>query len=99
MKLSEAIRKGCETTLQSYEMFIDRSGQTIRACVLGAAYLGLREALPTTYADIWHQIDDALLELCGMKWGDPIIREIVIFNDREHWSREAIADWLESRGL
>ena len=104
---SEAIRLGCLTTVQNFGLTSADNGH--RVCAIGAMQIGLgtddygtfaaaRDSTPTTCpVDPTHQYNERGE---GIGWSDfagPTA--IAHLNDDHRWSRERIADWLESLGL
>jgi hypothetical protein len=98
IKPSEAIRLGCLTTTKGEGSFFPKPGQ---ACALGAMAIGLGYDGPRcdhfdcddtcTGSDPYEVVEGLL--------GSVSPHEIWEKNDKALWSRERIADWLESLGL
>jgi len=99
MKLYEAIRLGAMIHPQqgfNQNYTYDEDGNVVASCALGAATtaVGL-EQMALGFQDV---LD--LLTVCpSMNHPIPMIRSIrntiIHLNDHHHWTREAIADWLE----
>lgn len=99
MKVSEAIRLGSMLRPQGFGGLWTGMGET-HSCALGAAFdalgcgfIGLGR--PPLKVDLWLK-DRATCPTCG-----PYVyarREEIIahLNDRHRWTRERIADWVES---
>lgn len=102
MKLSEAIRKGIEQFPEQAIGVLFENGNA--ACALGCAIYGRyeqdngRDYLPALVYDYPELMDDAPPNpLSPDVW---LLQEVIEkLNDRERWTREQIADWLESKGL
>jgi hypothetical protein len=102
MKLSEAIRAGavkCPQTTGTYY----RDGAT---CALGAAYEGAFGQMPATgYLSVYERLVALFPALRTPYDGDGDseswdLRDAIMHrNDSLGWTREQIADWLESQGL
>lgn len=112
MKLSEAMRKGAELTIQARGSLLELSGTEAPAatCAIGAAYVGLKGK--EVIAEDWsyRQVEEEFPELMERHVNLPVAgpneletmqMEYAIWklNDRLHWTREAIADWLEGQGF
>lgn len=87
LKLSEAIRIGASKRGQCTGRFF-KDG---RSCALGAALEGRGIA----YAEEDWMVYETVSPLLGITY--TLAQEISLKNDTG-WSRERIADWLESRG-
>jgi hypothetical protein len=97
---SEAIRLGCLTTTPGVAEFFDGKGA---ACALGAMAIGLGYTGPRHGGYVpgaWRIAFEALPGELPSPAGEmtDAIDAIWLRND-SGWSREAIASWLESRGL
>lgn len=104
MKLSEAIRIGAAMAPQHFGNFINKDGAT---CALGAALQAIGRS-GHVYSELWHpngsftktlnETDKALCPVCHKKRLEDNNWHSVIshLNDTHRWSREAIADWVES---
>lgn len=111
MKLSEAIRKGCEMVpQQAFNRFhVTTDFGTIECCALGAAYIGMRNQPQVgDYGNsIYEWLDQWFnLERPAVAWWraphdqDKTLGYVITrLNDRFRWPREQIADWLEGQGL
>lgn len=108
MKLSEAIREGAKNAPQSFGAYSNAKGAT---CALGAAYEGLsgKRLPPSTTSGVLGWLAELLdYDLCDIHLHDPrpdsegyvVPLNAMIFglNDGSHWTREQIADWLETQG-
>jgi len=105
MKLSQAMREGAKVHEQHFNsMFQHRNRQIVRSCALGAALVGLFGT---------HTPEDKMLSDIERETGAPLhgaatnpvtgaedeLSEVILFlNDAQRWTREQIADWLESIG-
>lgn len=109
MKLSEAIRKGCQGTLQAQGRYYEK--RTGALCALGAA----RKA----FGDKPEEMNGALINNSRLhsllfdnervnpatkknfttEFKEKVFSVIQDLNDTQRWTREAIADWLEGEGL
>ena len=85
MKLSEAIRIGAKLRPQSFRGFFRDGG----SCALGAAVHAKTGRASPDFPTNWEEFFGVPNGLCG---------EIINLNDRKGWTREQIADWLESQG-
>jgi hypothetical protein len=109
IKPSEAIRLGCLTTAQGRETYIAKRQGQWQACAYGAMAVGYGFDPSGTDG---RRIDDFILPgevqiegqisesscpapACATARYDLLIH----LNDDHRWSRERIADWLESLGL
>lgn len=103
--LSAAIRYGSTLKPQGRgALIVCAAGQPYKTCALGAAWdairaakgeplLGLTDVCARTRAAV-----EALSDV-GLYVPDRIVYEVVLRNDSEQWTREAIADWLAEEGL
>lgn len=105
LKASEAIRLGCLTTTQAFGSL----GGDGTACVMGAMYIGLgvwdggndsgsiHEAMlnSPSVRTIWLGIGDFP---CPLNCDDTLHRGAAHLNDVHRWTRERIADYMETRG-
>ena len=95
MKLSEAIRKGCELypvpcTGRFY------NPETGCVCALGAAYVGLGNVIDDKdYNTVIGVLNEAYPELGCEDDGWTLGCDIADLNDKRGKTREEIADWLE----
>jgi hypothetical protein len=104
MKLSEAIREGAKLHEQYFgAMFQHRNRQIVRSCAFGAAYVQLfgERAENMMLSDIERETGAPVHGACrnpvtGVE--DEMSEVILYLNDEQRWTREAIADWLESLG-
>ena len=105
-KLSAAIRIGAKAGKQLKHNYADND---FNSCALGAAGIGLSLFMPDkldkTYN--WTKIRQNLIDrfdgdkiISNPKTGEmnTIICTIIYLNDHSNWTREKIADWLESIG-
>lgn len=104
MKLSEAIRAGAKMRPQSFgRMFGFTEGDAYGSCALGGAFESLcgvphfDEHKMTGFLTQRFPILDARAEIpthpgvpCSLRLG------IMMLNDNSKWSREAIAEWVET---
>ena len=94
MKLSTAIRRGAEIRGQTHGEFFQRG----RSCALGAAFeanlghrdLGKGPTLVKQFPELGIVID------YSHSWGRTLLRAVIGLNDRARWSREEIADWVDT---
>lgn len=111
-KLSALIRQGATKYPQAFGMWWDRHDendnwsyeQPIRAvCALGAAAcaIGIERHAPEAQTRLY-KLTDSLYDVVEMPTGgekmDTLIGAIEYLNDDKRWTREQIADWLESIG-
>lgn len=97
-KLSDAIRIGAKAGHQMRHILMDSS---LNSCAIGAAFI----AIGTNPSDIpdWAKLNEKF-KIQGMirhpikKLLMTINRVVVSLNNDYEWSRERIADWLESEG-
>ena len=95
MRLSEAISLGAMLHPQAFEMLRSPDGQT---CALGAA-LDAVGGPQSSYLDLYCHWPDMLhLVVTHPVLGVRTFLEDAIagLNDRHRWTREAIADWVET---
>lgn len=99
MKLSEAIRLGAMMKPQAFGSFYDNGG----SCALGAACdaLGIDPNLETQFLFVPDKIGYSVCPECGMTRFQRNTAEddaylIVHLNDIHRWTREQIADWVET---
>jgi hypothetical protein len=99
MKLSDAIRKGAKLNNKTTKAYKDSNG----TCAFGAALEGLEY-------DLVNKSDTILTFLCHSAWPEslnivthPIYKNncclfiaITELNDIHNWTREQIADWIDS---
>lgn len=112
MKLSEAIRKGCETTTMkrgAYIRDLRQFDEGVHACALGAAWIGTfpGQHPPNGGNYIMAELVDEYPELRSAIPNLP--SQIMARNDNRdtnpgmdiwtRWTREEIADWLEAKGF
>ena len=108
-KLSALIRDGAAKTEQCRKMYF--TGNCHHACAIGAALLALYT--PDEIDEMWdwklESLDDLLTMPVTGKVKHPVLGDeyegvdsmwvvIISLNDDHNWSRERIADWLESEG-
>lgn len=93
LKLSQAMRIGARMRPQTRAgcLFVDGA-----SCALGAAYEGLTGK--TCGTSEYHKVRQAFPAVNGKDGLNNLGFQIARKNDRG-WTREAIADWLESKGL
>lgn len=105
MKLSEAIRKGCEGTGQTQGTFTDSSGNL---CVMGAAVKGigqdpeygvLKEYELHNQVFATKRLNPATKKNFSLGHPETVWDICINLNDVQGWTREAIAEWLEGEGL
>jgi hypothetical protein len=107
MKLSEAIREGAAIRPQAFGNYIDITGTgQVCTCALGAAYEVIFGHLPKNdqpglRQDLIGQCPDTgrLIQMPESIFEISVMQAIVHLNDDEEWTREEIADWLESQNL
>lgn len=94
--MSEAIRLGSMMAPQGFDMFMDGEGHT---CALGAAGAAVGVDFQGTMlhpSKVW----PALLEAVPCPTGDGYHYALVLvishLNDLHRWTREQIADWVET---
>lgn len=93
-KLSDAIRLGATFRPQCRECYFHHDGnQVTSSCAIGAAI----EALTGETEVSSGLIEEVIEERFGVD--TDIEHEIVTMNDKHGMTREAIADWLEAKGL
>lgn len=102
MRLSEAIRAGALLRPQSFAGYFSKTG----SCAIGAAFEAIGEVLrdgdgnPVTWrgcllCELWPIL--AMQAQCPVA-GTTHVMSAIIFclNDDSRWSREAIAEWVET---
>jgi len=109
MKLSEVVFEGCTGTVQGYGKMMVDDGEVFVCCALGAAYVGLvRRGLAhldnaRPYGCLCHMFPELDapppndVPEKGYK-GDSLLDVIVFLNDTCKWTRERIAEYLQSLG-
>jgi hypothetical protein len=92
MRLSEAIRLGAMLRPQAFgKMFRTVRGE-MRSCALGAAAEALGESPYDSFAPLF----DAM-RMCPMGCGWTSVGSLIPhLNDEHRWTRERIADWVET---
>lgn len=107
MKLSEAMRKGSTITRPTSGAYVrnGRTGFIEFSCALGSVYVGVEGVDATEQPSIstWLETNFPVLD-AGFehpaKWSTRTLANIIIdLNDNLGWTREKIADWLESIDL
>lgn len=108
-KLSELMREGSKDTFQAFDDFFDWDHRPlIGCCALGAVLhaVGRDEARSTETIET--TIFDATgVRVCEYRTTHPLVNEslatvydiVTSLNDDNKWTREAIADWLQSIDL
>lgn len=93
MKLSEAIRAGAKLGPQVQDQLFGDDGGS---CALGAAIMGAGLARSRlVLEEYWSILDEVETNPSSKKQG--FVRDIItILNDCCYWSREAIAEWVET---
>ena len=115
MKLSEAIRAGAKLRPQGFEDFFtmtakpknDVDDSVFASCALGAAYEAVEgRILPTlsgrSVIGLFQEKMGIDLNTCEFEHPFsymPLFNTIVHLNDVHQWTREKIADWVESIGF
>jgi hypothetical protein len=111
IRLSEAIREGAKIRPQSFVSFFEvMDGCTLGSCALGAAVEAVRGApvpdhavhyqLPDFIQDNFARVNEVVncpIEGCPHQPVE-LMYMIMELNDAHYWTREQIADWLESLG-
>lgn len=106
MKLSQAVREGCKQSLPTTVNLLERdSAGGLLACALGAAHLGIGGTPDMSDRDVYEELSEIWPELLTDCVTDEFIQSEVNLevrlwhrSDTLLWTREAIADWLESEG-
>lgn len=94
MKLSDAIRKGCE--MRPKQAFHSLYGTGDESCVIGAARDGLGMGSDDSICKHFERIMKQSNRCPSCAGWSPMYSLITDhLNDRHRWSREAIADWIE----
>jgi hypothetical protein len=88
LKLSAAIRIGALMHPQGRHLVYSHG----KTCALGAAIAGRG-------GDLGREDYEYRESVLPDVWGTPLAEEIIARNDFNGWTREQIADWLESKGL
>ena len=103
MTLNEAIRTGCRLLVEYRDgCIVEGKG----GCVLGAAYVGLTGYVPHGFklmAEVMPELGSAFPELYELvaiptlssARIHPLHGAISYLHHREHWTREAIAEWAD----
>lgn len=94
MKLSQAIRRGCRQTHQIKAQFTDGEGG---ACAFGAAMIGVNSDSPHSvrFEQEWPILDNPVRHPITLE--KTVVYDVIVsLNDKYDWTREAIADWVES---
>lgn len=105
MKLSDCMREGAKRSGQAFGALQTVDGRT---CAMGAAMLGggmiINEQfgpwVPAIY-ELWSQFPWLRTVLadcpeCGPGWRETVYGIAIHVNDNHHWTRERIADWLDT---
>jgi hypothetical protein len=102
MKLSEAIRIGATKRPQAVDDFAveypNQPGQ-ICTCALGAAYEGITGQVPPLSYTAKQEAEIRMTIIAATGVTLNTYCQVMEFNDYEHYTREAIAAWLEGQGL
>lgn len=104
LKLSEAIRVGASRSRPTHDIkavaWVEWRDGRCFSCVIGAAWLGATGHDERSYRDSFSQYSNraaGVSEMLGVS------HDVLMTAQRryefEGWSRESIADWLESQGL
>lgn len=107
MTLADAMRKGSEQVPQAFRTLFDGDEHVITgACALGAALLGVygpavyyKSSEVAALADAFGSVLRRNVSFpCSCGEGKVAALEEVVFhlNDHARWSRERIADWLDT---
>jgi hypothetical protein len=103
MKLSEAIRLGSVMTGQAFNFYyIESAGAAVDTCPLGSALLAvgkLHEAVLVWQVWPWMQVGTVRCPVdgCAISRIDLSANNTIShLNDYHRWTREAIAQWVES---
>lgn len=97
MLLHEAIRLGAMDTPQAFGKAFDGRG----TCAAGAALhaIGRLHARAATdygqYWSVWHKVQNAPCPACGTT-SDNRSKTIPHLNDEHRWTREQVADWVQT---
>lgn len=106
LKLSEAIRAGIPMAPQqgTHDLYVNG-----RACALGTAMLGVGlkpdeisySTMHENFPVVLQKLDPppALKEKYPYLGNPDVFDVVTVLNDIERWSRENIADYLETKGL
>lgn len=113
LSLSQAARKGAEMHPQGYGELVEsrctpEGEETLCTCFLGAAWAGLGHDIHYMEAEeeaqicyelkkVWPLLD--VVRKGPVHLHGPLQSIITRLNDLKRWTREDIADWLESEGL
>lgn len=97
MKLSDAIRLGSMMKPQGFVSMLNGG----RSCALGAAMdaIGRLNGFTVTdmAADSWPFLNDKVGLPCGCDSTDWAWKDVIThLNDSHEWTREAIADWVQT---
>jgi hypothetical protein len=105
MILSEAIRLGAMLRPQGFGRYIDRSEKVFRSCAFAAAVEAVvnkarftESVIETTITNNWSWVYGKCLA-CPVRGCDADSRPscmITHLNDTHRWTRERIADWVET---
>lgn len=111
MKLSEAIREGIRKdgrqifgAFYEYENGLKLNVYTtdiaiIGCCTIGAALIGINAQDMEEPCESFPELKQRVNIPCGCEMCYNNIGDIIVhLNDKERWSREKIADWLEGIG-
>lgn len=104
MKLSEAIREGAKKRPQSIGAMFEKSADGIKSCALGAAYEAVTgrtdDCLQASIFIVRHfnSLSSHPETLpCGCYVGYIDLEDAIVhLNDKHSYSREQIADWVET---
>jgi hypothetical protein len=106
VELSEAIRIGAQKRPQGHwDFFTVEDGQVL-SCALGAAFEGIAnyDADPAGYRTVYRKLNECFSATLDAPTQCPVchfstveVRKIIVhLNDTHRWTREAIADWVET---
>lgn len=111
MKLSVAIRKGAKLHPQGHELFgkYNQDNSEFFTCAVGAAYEAITGIKPpvsgrdagvrTTVSEAVRKNIDTVIVANPLDGEEASLFDTITFlNDRSNWTREHIADWLETLG-
>lgn len=107
MKLSEAMREGAKLRPQGFGSYFQPVAGDFFSCAIGAAYEGIVGKLDKRpdYMRSETIEHEAAFDMFDVEVINPVrnIRRnlhetIACLNDDEKWTREQIADWLETIG-
>lgn len=111
LTLADAIREGAKQTTQckgEYVRVLFSSAThepQYEACALGAAAIGIGlkkltgNAIDSGLITVYPELSEVVTTCPVCRWDCTLYAAVAHLNDMHDWTREAIADWLDSQVL